>query len=149
MRRVCRAARSFQDVGAYGTKARYVQRLPARFANIANVYGLSDTELGLQANRIPVTLETIAGRSCMIGTVGGLEPWKRRSCRSNSTTDSARAGVTDRRTDLRNAVMLQRDSRLPGVPRGRAAADGTIMLGIAVAAVVVTRRRNSAGLQAC
>ena len=63
----------FQDVGAHGTEARFVQRVPVRFPNIANVYGLSYTELGLQANRIPVTLETIAGRSCMTGTTIGID----------------------------------------------------------------------------
>ena len=62
-----------RDLGAHGSEARYVQRVPVRFANIANVYGLSYTELGLQANRIPVALETIAGRSCVTGTTIGID----------------------------------------------------------------------------
>jgi hypothetical protein len=63
----------FRDVGAHGTDARYVQRVPVRFANVANVYGLSYTELGLQANRIPVKLETIGGRPCVTGTTIGID----------------------------------------------------------------------------
>ena len=61
------------DLGAHGSEARYVKRVPVRFPNIANVYGLSYTELGLQANRIPVTLETIAGRACVTGTTIGID----------------------------------------------------------------------------
>jgi len=62
-----------QGVGAHGSEARYVQRVPLRFPNISNIYGLSYTELGLQANRIPVSLQTIAGRPCVTGTTIGID----------------------------------------------------------------------------
>src|SRR5215471_14521790 len=58
---------------AHGTEARYVQRLPMRIPHVANIYGLSYTELGLQANRVPAALETIAGRQCLTGTTFGID----------------------------------------------------------------------------
>ena len=63
----------FQDVGAHGTEARFVQRVPVRYPNIANVYRTELHRAGAEANRIPVTLETIAGRSCMTGTTIGID----------------------------------------------------------------------------
>jgi hypothetical protein len=60
-------------VSAHGTEARYVHRLPMRIPHVANVYGLSYTELGIQANRVPALLETISGRQCVTGTTFGVD----------------------------------------------------------------------------
>lgn len=67
------AVTASRSMSAHGTEARYVQRVPLRFPHITELYGLSYTELGLQANRVPVTLETISGRQCVTGTTLGID----------------------------------------------------------------------------
>lgn len=55
------------------TEARYVEMIQWTMPNISRSYALSYTELGPQANRVPLVMRTIAGRLCATGAVFGFD----------------------------------------------------------------------------